>query len=89
MNKSIAEIPYNITDYIHEHFRGAEVDEIKKISDATGRIYYLAEVLYNGSSHWMKFDEQGFLEDKEPTLDYQYEKEEDLFEKTDEFESEL
>ena len=85
MNKTVAEIPYNITDYIHEHFRGAKVDDVKKICDAAGRIFYIAEVLYNGTSHWMKFNEQGFLEDKEPGPNYQYEKEEDLFQETDEF----
>lgn len=88
MNTPNSKVPYHITEYIHEHFKGALVDGVKKITDTSDRQYYLAEVTHNGITHWMKFDEQGFLEDEKAEPDYAYEKQEDLFSDTDEPEHE-
>lgn len=70
MNTPISPVPYHITEYIQEHFKGAVVDGVKKITDASNRDYYIAKVTHNGTPHWMKFDKHGLLEDKESDRDY-------------------
>jgi hypothetical protein len=54
-------IPYKISEYLHGHFREGFLFEVKKVTDAKGRVFYNVEVDQDNLTYQLKFTEEGNL----------------------------
>lgn len=54
-------IPYKISEYLQNHFREGFLFDVKKITDAHGRIFYNIEVDQDSMTFHLKFTEEGGL----------------------------
>lgn len=53
---SISQLPANVTAYVKQHYKGAQINEAGKVTDAKGKLSYEAEVKGTGD---VIFDENG------------------------------
>jgi hypothetical protein len=51
----VSELPKNVTGYVKEHYKGAKITEVGKVTDAKGKLSYEAEV----NRRDIIFDENG------------------------------
>lgn len=61
MKTNNQKLPYQITEYIKEHFREDFLFEVKEVRQIKGHWYYTIEVTKDNYSHTLRFSENGEL----------------------------
>ncbi|WP_184543611.1 PepSY-like domain-containing protein [Mucilaginibacter sp. FT3.2] len=57
----ISDLPKSVAPYIEAHYKGAKIKEAGKVTDATGKTFYEAEIkgsdlIFDGSGNFVKKD---------------------------------
>lgn len=63
--KTKTELPYNISEYLKEHFREDFLTEIKETTNKEGHLIYEVNVSSQDSLYHLKFNSKGILIEKE------------------------